>query len=455
MRGVRRGAAATASVSAAALVAAGLAGVGLTAGPASAGEDRACRVVRLAEPSWGYDGGVMDIEVVDGRTTYYGSTYRRDKHGVEHQRAIVWDGLDGAPVQVGPPGYDADIAFELTATGLVNGQSEDWSTGREVAWVQDLATGAITILDTDSGPSGADHGRMWIRRINDRGSVVGALGRGPDQIWTDAVLFDTPASTVQLLPGAAEAGDSNAYGINNLDQKAGYLSTRPVPEFPDFYWFDPVRWEADGSITPLSVDGGLEAAPRAVKDDGSVSGSISFGTDLFSAHIEPAYWPTPDTVVALGSLPGGGWGDVFGMDEGGWLVGAIGRGVKRNHRLGNDGWMDHAFMWMPETTPDTVRILPSLYAVSKEQDDWRSWQGTAVHAVNRDLRQAASGSHVEFRYGRPITAPTVWLEADRCGREVATTHDPYGVGAGEVSAQRRAVNVPHRVQRAWKQSHRR
>lgn len=423
-----------------------------------------CRVVRLAEPAWGYDGSVMDIEVVDGVTTYYGSTHDRDKNGVEHQRALVWRGLDSRPVRVGPPGYDEDIAYELTASGLINGESTEFATGRSVHWVQDLDTMAITVFDTDSGPRGADHGTARIRRINDRGEAAGLVVRDDSEPWTDAVAFDSPDSPMELLPGSGAAADAIAMGINDHGQRVGYLSTRPIPEDPAWYWLDPVIWEPDGSVTPMAV-AGLDAVPRAIKNDGSASGSGLYGADLATAHVEPVYWPDPSTAVGLGVLPGGGWGDVFGMDEGGWLVGAMDRGTKRRDRLARDrsGVMTHAFLRTPETTEGTVRILPSLYALAKGEDDWRRWAGTAVHAVNRDVRQAASGSHVEFRYGRPVGAPTVWLEADRCGEEVATTHHPFDVAGSSTSARatartttRRALHDAQRrsdrVVRAWRRS---
>lgn len=438
-----------------ALVASGAAVLGT--GP-SAASPASCRVVQLQEPLRGYDGGVIDIEVVDGHAVYYGSTIVRDKHGVEHQRALVWHGLGSAPVRVGPSGYDEDVAFELTESGLVNGQSVDWGTGTEVAWIQDLATGQVTVLRTESGPRGTDRGRIWMRRINDAGAVAGVVGRDPEQPWTDAVAFAGPGAAMELLPGSAEAADAAATGINNVGQRTGYLSTREMEEAPGWYWFDPVVWEADGSITALEAGGVLDGAPRAVKDDGSVSGSVLHGSSLDDAHVEPAYWPSPDRLITLGVLPGGDFGDVYGMDEAGWLVGALGRFVKKNHRLGERGVMDHAFLWNPSIGEGRVRLLPSLYATAKGEQDWRQWQGSAVHAVNGELNQAASGSHVEFRHGRAIKAPTVWVDADRCGVEVSTTHDPFGLHTSAEPAlssgteARTTARTPVRAVKAWKRS---
>ena len=103
---------------------------------AGAGMAERCRVVRLQEPRWGHDGGVMDIERMNRRVYYYGNTYRVGRDGEEHQRALVWRSRRAAPERVGPRGYDADIALELTDTGLINGVSEDWSTNTTVAWAR-------------------------------------------------------------------------------------------------------------------------------------------------------------------------------------------------------------------------------------------------------------------------------------------------------------------------------
>lgn len=130
--------------------------------------------------------------------------------------------------------------------------------------------------------------------------------------------------------------------------------------------------------------------------------------------------------------------------------------------------MDHAFLWNPAIGAGTVRLLPSLYAHANGEQDWRRWQGSAVHAVNADLNQAASGSHVEFRLGRAVKAPTVWVNADRCGTEGATTHDPFGLQASDGSSvssrtltgtdsrtTSRAARLSARAVKAWKRSNHR
>lgn len=54
-----------------------------------------------------------------------------------------------------------------------------------------------------------------------------------------------------------------------------------------------------------------------------------------------------------------------------------------------------------------------------------SWSRELMCSLHAGIDQAAAGTHVGFRDGRPIEAPTVFVNASRCGRLVATTHDPF------------------------------
>ena len=401
---------------------------------AAAEDEAGCQLVRLEQPHGGYDGGLMDIEQVDGQTVYYGSTFLFDKKGGEHQRALVWRGLDAEPVRVGPSGYEHDVAFELTPNGLVNGISENYSDGTVVAWVQDLATMELRFFDLDSGPRGADHGYSWLRRINSDGEAVGWVDRGADPgvyEGADAVAFESADSPMTLLPGSEDAIEARATGINDHGARAGTISTETYPGNDQWIIWEPVVWEADGTVTTLATPHGLEGAPRAIKDDGSVSGGIVWGEDPETLHLEAAYWPEPDVNVALGLLPGGGWSDVLGMDEGGWLVGGMDRKVRDKHPMADEGFLSHGFFWTPEVGEGTVRVLPSLFGQRKGLSSWRQWMTGSVHAVNRDLDQAGTGSHVGYRKGRAITAPTVYLNASQCGAEVETTHVPFFLAEGE------------------------
>jgi hypothetical protein len=209
--------------------------------------------------------------------------------------------------------------------------------------------------------------------------------------------------------------------------------------------WDPVIWRTYGQVTELVTPHGLDALPRAIKNDGSVSGAIVWGNDPRTAHVEAAYWPNPTVNVGLGVLPRGGWSDAFGMDEGGWLTGAMDRFVhpKRNP-FDEDGVIHHSFLWAADMGPGKVRIMPSLYGLRHDLP-LRNWAGSAMHAVNRRLNQVGSASHWKYRGDRLIYAPTVYLNADQCGLVRRTTHRLDGADA-PVAARQKA---PH----AWRTYH--
>lgn len=391
--------------------------------PLSAPNDE-CRLVELPLPDGGYDGGVIDIEVVDGETVYYGSYYVRDENGEEHQRAALWRGLGGEPEPV-DPGFGAwsDIALELTESGLINGVSEDASYGSPKPWVIDLATGAVTLVDTTPGTAG-DRSDMWVRRINDAGAVVGSDAPGVGSARNGRGYgWDHYTGDAERLEARSFA--SEGWGINDLGDRSGMVIKGKQPKYPHWTDYNPIIWHADGSTTSLPRVG-IDAVARMVKNDRTAAGDGWWGWSVETGHVEPVFWPSYDEVVGLGVLDGGGWGRAFGMDEGGWVVGAVDRWTEESPAT-PWGFTDHAFLYIHgETAPDHLRILPSLHAAGTGETDWREWHGSAVHAVHAGLDQAASGSHSGFAEdGTATRGATVWVNASQCGVEVETTHDPW------------------------------
>ncbi|MFN2318621.1 MAG: hypothetical protein ABR500_02925, partial [Dermatophilaceae bacterium] len=232
---------------------------------------------------------------------------------------------------------------------------------------------------------------------------------------------------------------SMGWGINNLGDRSGFTVKGKQPGVS--YWTDynPVVWKADGSVVELPRVG-IDATARMVKDDETASGDGWWGWSVDNGHVEPVFWPSYDEIVGLGVLDGGGWGRAFGMDEGGWVVGAVDRFTDESPAT-PFGWTDHAFLYIhDETEPGHLRILPSLYGDEHGEENWREWHGSAVHGVNGELDQAASGSHRGFHEdGAPASGATVWVNASQCGVEVPTTHDPWHLtdleSAREASAE--------------------
>lgn len=395
------------------------------AAPTSSG----CRLVELPPPPGGFDAGVMDIEVVDGTTTYYGN-YQVVEDGVQTQRAVIWRGLDGAPepVETGLGGF-ADIAFELTSTGLINGSSEDRDGRGVVSWVMDLRTKALTVVDSTAG--GADDSTVMVRRVNDSGALVGSdvhgLGSGNERRnGFSALGWASPTSDPYRLP--ATGSGSNAMGINARGDRVGLVAKAKRAKYPHWTDYDPTLWRSDGSVTTMARVG-IDAVPWEVKDDGSAGGEGFWGWVPEAGHMEAVYWPSPDEAVGLGVVDGGAYSRVFGLDEGGWAVGGADRWADEEDPY-FDPWRGgfwQSFLYIHgETSPGHLRILPTLASVANGVDDWRQWHGSAVHAVNAPLDQAASASDKGLdEHGVPTYGATVYVNASQCGVEVATTHDPF------------------------------
>ncbi len=421
-------------------------------GSAAPGPEPRCRVVRLAEADHYGDGGVTDLEVVDGRVVYYGSGYRFDRSGQEHQRAFVWFGLRSEPVRVGPRGYDHDIAFEVTSSGLVNGSSEN-DDGSAAQWVQDLGTGEISYFDVDSGPRGDEHGWTVVRRVNAAGAAAGMqeLAADPGDARADAIAFDSPDGDLRRLAGPPEDFLAYAWGINDGGDRAGFVSdgTRH-PDDEDFLVVEPRVWRAGGGVVELDVHPeALDASVRAIADDGGASGEMSRGDHPSTAHLEAAYWPDAERSVGLGVLPGGTISVPFGMDEGGTLVGLVDRAVGPRSRVGHDGYVDHGFLWSPALGEGAVRILPSRHGV-KQGTGWRTWAVRPVHAVDTEVDQAGASSHWRFDGDRPVFGPTVWLGASTCGVVRPTTHDPFGLDDPAAARTTGAAPAPGRSAAQWR-----
>ena len=382
-----------------------------------------CDVRVLAGPAgrW-YGGTAMDIETVPGLgVVYYGSVDLAPMPEPEERRAYVWYGLDSQPVPVGPTGTFSDIAFELTSTGYINGQSIVDEAGHERAWVQNLRTGKLTWVDT------GDVEWVSVRRINDRGEAVGTLfGEG-----AEPARWLRPDRAPELLP-SGDLGFAEAWAITNRRDVVGSYAV----EVPDGFVPQGVIWSSKGDATPLVSNAGVTADsyPRLLTEAGQAAGQAWFGS-WESGHYEAARWPDPDHIEPLGLLPGGGYSGAYGQSEGGWVVGLADR-FDPESPAAEWGAVDHSVLWTRDAS--SVRVLPSPYGLEHGLTDWREWYGGAAHAANTALDQVGSTSHVGWdEDGHPLFGPTVYVNAGACGEVVATTHTAFWEGDG--SAQRRAT----------------
>lgn len=183
-------------------------------------------------------------------------------------------------------------------------------TGLERAWVQSLRSGRITWVDTGDDATGG----MYIRRVNDRGEAVGT------------VFFEGFAAEARtwLRPGhgpgrTLDQGSSpvaEGWDITNDRRVVGSVAEQVDEEL---YVPMGVVWGRDGQIADVLASVaqvGSDAYPRLLNEAGQAAGAAWWG-DFFEGHAEAAAWPKPDTIQALGLLPGGGISIAYGQSEGG------------------------------------------------------------------------------------------------------------------------------------------
>ncbi|ROR65690.1 hypothetical protein [Agrococcus jenensis] len=398
------------------VAAAGLAGAMLVVAPAAHAAS-GCEVMTMRQPANAQYGTVMDIEQVPGvGTVYYGSFELVEGDGSWGRHPVVWYGLDGEPVRVGPTDMVDGVAFELTPTGLINGQGFD-ASGRERAWVQSLRSGRITWVETEQEAAG-----IGVRRINDRGDAVGT-------VWTSDLEAEARVWSPRLdRPGTALPNDSafpyaEGWDITNDLRVAGATSL----ELPDLEAVVPwgAIWSRRGEVTHVASNPGVEADTyvRLLDERGEAAGVAWFG-DWFGGHYEAARWPSPTTIESLGLLPGGGFSAVYGQSEGGWVVGLADRFDPASAGANEEGVVDHSVLWTDDS--GVARVLPSPYALEQGQEDWRDWIGGAAHGVNAALDQVGSTSHTGWHVdGSPRLDPVVYTNASACGAAVTTSHTAF------------------------------
>lgn len=146
--------------------------------------------------------------------------------------------------------------------------------------------------------------------INNLGHVVGIRGTDSTLAEGKAVKWNGTAwSELGNIPGGTT---SIALAINDQGQSSGYISHEPNQDL-----LEPVRWESDGSVTPLQH---LSASswfsrPEAINASGQTSG---YG---FTDHFQAAHWDASGNVHLLSSLPGGLETFVQDMNDAGEMVG--------------------------------------------------------------------------------------------------------------------------------------
>ncbi|WP_109211951.1 MULTISPECIES: hypothetical protein [Microbacterium] len=402
---------------------------GTAAGPPSAGAAGACEVHVMKGPDGAFDGTVMDIERVPGKgVVYYGSMVVPQADGTEARRAFVWYGLGTDPVPVGPAGTLWDVAFELTPSGWINGQSTMDESGREQAWVQNLRTGALTWVETGQAEG------IYVRRINDRGEPVGTLHTG--EFTSDAAWWPWADRPPRLL-GGGDLGSAEAWAINHRRDVTGSYAV----EVPEGIVPQGVVWTSKGAALLASNPGvAADTFSRVLSDAGQSAGGAWYGP-WDGGHYEAARWPEPGRIESLGLLPGGGFSGVYGQSENGWVTGVADVFDPESPGAAEWGAVDHSVLWTDNA--GTVRVLPSPYADAHGLTDWSEWYGGVAHGVNDRLDQVGSASHVGWGDdGALLYGATVFVNASACGEAVPTTHTAFWNEPSTDAAARRLSTAP-------------
>jgi probable HAF family extracellular repeat protein len=210
----------------------------------------------------------------------------------DHQwRGFLW--ADGKLQVLGTLGGQSSIAMDINEQGQIAG----WAT---TAASDFLAHGVMwtkeTILDLGSLPGG-DGGNAY--GINDLGQIVGGAGNPYRAfIWANGSLQDLGVPPFSV-----------ALGINSTGQVVGEMSMADGPHA--FLW-------TQGRIQDL---GSIGAPWRdlCINEAGQVAGSV--GVKVGELYRSRAVRWTGGVKQDLGSLPGGNWSSVGGINAAGDVVG--------------------------------------------------------------------------------------------------------------------------------------
>jgi probable HAF family extracellular repeat protein len=209
-------------------------------------------------------------------------------------------------------GDSSSVAWAINANGDVVG----WSMGQAGtrAFVYTTAGGMVAL------PGLPDRPRSLARDINDQGVVVGSANRGGTDLG-HAVLWS--GGSVQDLGTLGSGLFSEAWGVNNLGQVAGWSSTNGGSGLTGVHGF--LYTPAGGMVdlTPNSDNG----YALDVNDAGQVTG---YKTALGGYH---AFRWHDGAFVDLGVLPGFAHSFGWAVNEAGQVVGSSKSASGNSERL--------------------------------------------------------------------------------------------------------------------------
>ncbi|WP_420033458.1 hypothetical protein ACN2WE_13155 [Streptomyces sp. cg28] len=257
---------------------------------------------------------------------------------------VRWRPGDDGLVEMDTLGGAFSRVTAMNAAGVAAGLAADEDGGfRAVRWDR---SGAVTDLgtlhrDDESGALG----------INDAGVVVGQSGQG--SLAGPAVRWD-PDGTVTELPLPAGAKSGAGHAVN----RAGVIVGEAVPGGGPISLAEPVgqpvRWDADGTVSRLPVPGGGTAVAQDINDSGTAVGVARRP----GGSVRPVRWSPDGTCTDLRLLPGDVTGDAQAINNRGYVAGTSVDAEGRNQ----------AVLWHPDGSVTALgphsnhTVLPSLPA---------------------------------------------------------------------------------------------
>lgn len=275
---------------------------------------------------------VIDVMPVDGTShskgyginnlsQVVGRTYNLSGSDVVDQRAFFWDFNAGSVALDTINGSSG--AWGINDTGMACGFSVD-ASGYERAVRWDLTDGSLIDLGTLTNPVTSQNGNesYAYRGINNDNTVVGHAEIPNDAgnfIALHGFIYDDVEGIRDLETLASDpyymGGYSIAYDISDAEVVVGIAHTTG--------WnFVPFVWTAGVGMSQLAVDGSIVSSEwyaTAINESGLIGGSVIVGSEIY-----PYYWPSQGAdPVALAMPPAYPYGEIYGLNESGQMVGGM------------------------------------------------------------------------------------------------------------------------------------
>lgn len=261
--------------------------------------------------------GINNLAQIVGRTYNLNEITQE----VEDLRALFWDFRNGSIALDTLDGSSG--AWGVNDTGMACGFASDLA-GYERAVRWNLADGSIIDLGTLTNPNTLENGNesYAYRGINNYNTVVGHAeipnDAGDFMPYHGFIYDDTNGiqDLGTLNPDTYYMGGySIGYDINDANVVVGITHTTGWNLFP-FVWT-----EIDG-MSELPIDGSIESGEwyaTATNESGLIGGSVIAESGRY-----PYYWPSKDEdPIALVMLPAYPYGEIYGLNESGQMVGGM------------------------------------------------------------------------------------------------------------------------------------